>query len=368
MPIQEMRVWDTETRVAQRSRNRYGGASAVERVVVRLTNDDGAEGWGEAAPLMHFTRESGAAMAATLREAAPRIRGKTADALRAALDEVADFGGMGAARAALEIAAIDLDAKIRKTSFAQAFGGERRSAVALDGAIGLLPNEEAVRKAETLLAQGVRTLKVKSGADPEADAERILRLRERFGPQVKLRTDANGGFSPEEALRFTDRTLEAGVEHFEQPVLPAEEKCLDVFREIRARGMPVAVDESLFSVEDAHRLVDAEAADVALIKLSKFGGPANAWKAARAFDAAGKIALLSSPYESFIAKSAGFALALCLENVDRAHELAHFLDEEPYAEWRHAISGGVFTQADAPGHGAAGIPPRLEKMARAQPD
>ena len=39
MPIQEMTVWDTAVEVAQGSRNRYGGATTLERVVVRLTND-----------------------------------------------------------------------------------------------------------------------------------------------------------------------------------------------------------------------------------------------------------------------------------------------------------------------------------------
>ena len=364
MPIQEMTVWDTAVEVAQGSRNRYGGASTLERVVVRLTNDDGAEGWGEAAPLMYITTETGLEMAATLREAAPRIQGKEAEELLAALDEVADFKGMGAARTALEIAALDLAAKTNETPFSQVFGGHKRASVTLDAPIGLLPPDEAVRKAEPLVAQGVTTLKVKSGVEVEADAERIERLRERFGPGIKLRADANGGFTPEEALRFTDRMIEIDLEHFEQPVLPAEENCIDVFREIRARGMQVALDESLFSVEDARRLVDEDAVDIGLIKIAKFGGPRNAWEVARVFDAAGKPALLSSPYESYIAKSAGFALALSLETNDRAHELAHLLDEVPYAEWRHSISGGAFTLADVPGHGAVGIPARVEKIAR----
>ncbi len=364
MPIREMRVWETAVEVAQQSRNRYGGASVVERVVVRLTNDAGEEGWGEAAPLLHFTRETGAQMAAKLREAAPRAEGKEAGELLATLDETADFTNAGAARTALEIAALDLAAKIDQEPFSRAFGGHRRDAVALDAPIGLLPPEEAVKKAEALLAQGVRTLKVKSGLDAEADAERIARLRERFGPHIGLRTDANGGFTPDEALRFTDRMVEIGLEHFEQPVLPTEKNCIDVFREIRARGMQVAVDESLFSIDDARRLLDAGAADVALVKIAKFGGPANAWRVARVFDAAGKTALLSSPYESFIAKSAGFAIALSLENADRAHELAHFLDEEPYAQWAHDFSGGRFTRGAAAGHGAVGIPERITKITR----
>ncbi|MCY3823795.1 MAG: hypothetical protein OXG62_08000, partial [Nitrospinae bacterium] len=219
MPIHEMTVWDTAVEVNQGSRNRYGGASTLERVVVRLTNDDSVEGWGEAAPLMYFTKETGSEMAALLREADPGIRGKEADELLAALDEVADFKGMGAARTALEIAAVDLATKLDQTPFAQVFGGHKRNAVTLDAPIGLLPPDEAVRKAEPLVEKGVTTLKVKSGVDAEADAERLVRLRERFGPGIKLRTDANGGFTPEEALRFTDRMVEIDLEHFEHGLL-----------------------------------------------------------------------------------------------------------------------------------------------------
>ena len=87
MPIQEITVWDTAVEVTQQSRNRYGGASTLERVVVRLTNDDGKEGWGEAAPLMYITKETGSEMAARLRQAAPQIQGKEADELLATLDE-----------------------------------------------------------------------------------------------------------------------------------------------------------------------------------------------------------------------------------------------------------------------------------------
>ena len=115
--------------VTQQSRNRYGGASILERVVVRLTNDDGKEGWGEAAPLMYITKETGSEMTARLRQADPQIQGKEADELLATLDETVDFKGMGAARTALEIAAIDLAAKINQTPFSQVFGGHKRNTV-----------------------------------------------------------------------------------------------------------------------------------------------------------------------------------------------------------------------------------------------
>ena len=126
------------------------------------------------------------------------------------------------------------------------------------------------------------------------------------------------------------------------------------------RGMQVAVDESLFSIDDARRLVDAEAADVAVIRSRNSAAPETPgrWRGFRT--PPGKPSLefaLRIVYRQI----AGFALALSLENADRAHELAHFLDEVPYAEWSHSISGGEFTLADALGHGSLGAPlPRRE--------
>ena len=104
---------------------------------------------------MYITKETGSEMTARLRQAAPQIQGKEADELLATLDETVDFKGMGAARAALEIAAIDLATKTSQAPFSQVFGGRKRNAVTLDGPIGLLPYDEAIKKAETLVDQGV---------------------------------------------------------------------------------------------------------------------------------------------------------------------------------------------------------------------
>lgn len=362
MKITNTNVWTMASEVAQQSRNRYGGATLLERAVLRLEDDAGNEGWGEMMPII-FTEETPAAATAAIKASAAKLKGREVRDPAAEVDNLFDFTKLQAARSCVESALLDLDSQREGKPFSSIFGGERRAEFALDGPIGLLSPDEAIEKTRGFLDGGISTVKVKVGADLESDAERLLAIREAFGDKINLRMDANGGYTPEEAIRFCTKILPARVEHFEQPVLPSEARCFDIFREIRKMGVQVAVDESLFSLADARKLIEEDALDVGIIKISKFGGPLAAAEVARALEAAGKSCILSASYESYIGKSVGLALALSLEKCDRVHELGHFAAEAEMAEWRHDISGGVFTRGEGPGLGARGLVDSLDSLA-----
>jgi len=354
MRITDADIWEMASEVSHQSRNRYGGATRLERAIVRLCDEDGHEGWGESMPVI-FTNESISASARALKEVAMALKDREMEDPLNEFDSLADFSGLSAARSGIEGAFLDLMSQRAGTPLADAFGGERRSELLLDGPIGLLSPKKAIEKARELLAQGVSTLKVKAGTEVNTDTERILCLREEFGPDFHLRIDANGGYTPEEALHFAEKVESIIVEHFEQPVLPSEKRCFEIFRQIREMGVPIAVDESLFSIEDANRLLDEGAVDVGVIKLAKFGGPLAALEVVRAFEAAGKVCVLGSSYESFIGKAMGIAMAISLEKCDRAQELAYRVPEAEIAEWRHNILGGTMTRSEGPGLGAWGL-------------
>ncbi len=361
MRIAEADVWEMESEVAQQSRNRYGGATLLERTLIRLRDKEGREGWGEAMPVS-FADETHRGSAAALRQAAERIRGCESEPPFGEIDSLADFSGLGAARSGLEIALLDLETQRSGKPFADALGGAKRAEIALDGPIGLIPPAEAAEKVAGYLDEGLSTFKVKVGGDLEADAERLLSLREAFGDSIHLRMDANGGYSAEEALRFCKKIQTVRVEHFEQPVLHTEKNCLEVFREIRKMGIPIAVDESLFSLKDAERLLGEDAVDVGVIKIAKFGGALAAREVAGAFEAAGKTAIVSCSYESVIGKAAGMALALSLESAGRVQEVGHFAKEAEFAEWRHRVSGGTMRSGGGAGLGARGLAERLAAL------
>lgn len=362
MKITNTNVWTMASEVAQQSRNRYGGATLLERTVLRLEDDAGNEGWGEMMPIS-FSDETPAAATAAIREAAAKLKGGEVNDPAAEVYPLFDFSKLQAARTCVESALLDLDSCRKGLPFSSLLGGERRAEFALDGPIGLLSPGEAIEKTRKFLDEGISTVKVKVGADLEPDAERLLALRKAFGDKINLRTDANGGYSPDEAIRFCTKILPARVEHFEQPVLHTEARRFEIFREIRKMGIQVAADESLFSLADAEKLIEEDAIDVGVIKISKFGGPLAAAEVARTLEAAGKTCILSASYESYIGKSVGLALALSLEKYDRVHELGHFAAEAEMAEWRHEISGGVLTRGEGPGLGARGLADKLDSLA-----
>lgn len=354
MRITAADIWKIASEVSHQSRNRYGGTTHLERAIVRLRDENGHEGWGESMPVT-FTNEKISSSARALKEVAMALKDREMEDPLTEFDSLANFSGLSAARSGLEGAFLDLMSQCSGTPLADVFGGERCSEFLLDGPIGLLSPKKAIEKARELLSQGVSTLKVKAGTEVNSDAERILCLRKEFGPDFHVRIDANGGYTPEEALYFAERVESIIVEHFEQPVLPSEKRCFEIFRQIREMGVPIAVDESLFSIEDAKRLLNEEVVDVGVIKLAKFGGPLAALEVVRAFEAAGKVCVIGSSYESFIGKAMGIAMATSLEKCDRAHELAHRTPEANFAEWRHNILGGKLIRSDGPGLGAWGL-------------
>jgi o-succinylbenzoate synthase len=363
LQIAETDVWLVETPATGRTPNRYGTVTRLKRAIIRLQDEDGNEGWGEATPLEYFTGETAAGSAAILREAAKRIEELPGGDLLASIGSLADFSKQPAARSGLETAILDLAGNQSGRPLSDWLGGEKRGELPMDSPLGLLSKEDAVKKIRKFLDTGVSTFKLKVGMDVEADAERVLGIRKAYPDGVHLRIDANGGFSPDEALRFCAGIGDSAVEHFEQPVSPDEERCLETFRKIREMGISVAVDESLFTPEDARRLIGEDAADVAVIKLIKCGGPLAAREIAGIFADAGKSAVFSSPYESFIAKAAGVAVALSMPDDGRAQELDHMVLESDFAEWRHRLSGGKLLRGEGAGHGARGLRERLDALA-----
>ncbi|MEE9241310.1 MAG: enolase C-terminal domain-like protein [bacterium] len=355
-------VWLVETPATGRTPNRYGTVTRLKRAIIRLRDEDGNEGWGESVPLEYFTGETAAGSAAILREAGARLEALAGGDPLASIGDLADFKRQPAARSGLETAILDLMGNRSGRPLSDWLGGEKRGELSMDCPLGLLSREEAAEKIRRFLGSGVSTFKLKVGMDAENDAERVLGIRKEFRDEVRLRIDANGGFSSGEALRFCAEIGDSAVEHFEQPVSPDEEKCLETFRKIRAMGIQVAVDESLFTPEDARRLIEEDAADVAVIKLIKCGGPLAAREIAGIFTGAGKAAVLSSPYESFIAKAAGAAVALSMDDDGRAQELDHMVAESDFAEWRHRLSEGKLYRGEGTGHGARGLRERLDAL------
>jgi L-alanine-DL-glutamate epimerase-like enolase superfamily enzyme len=115
-------------------------------------------------------------------------------------------------------------------------------------------------------------LKLKVGTDAETDLSRVRRVREAVGPDVRIRLDANQGWTPREAVRVIRGIEDAGldVELVEQPVAGPD---LDGLAWVSDRvGVPILADEAVYGVRDLVEVIRRRAADMVNVKLAKCGG------------------------------------------------------------------------------------------------
>jgi L-alanine-DL-glutamate epimerase-like enolase superfamily enzyme len=120
--------------------------------------------------------------------------------------------------------------------------------------------------AERWAKRGFETFKLKLGAGD--DVAQVRAVRERLGPDARIRVDANGAWSPDEALGVLRLIEPLGIELVEQPVADAA----GMAEVTASTSILVAADETVERVKDAARAKREGACDLATVKLSKVGG------------------------------------------------------------------------------------------------
>ncbi|MFM5904072.1 MAG: o-succinylbenzoate synthase [Microbacteriaceae bacterium] len=163
-----------------------------------------------------------------------------------------------------------------------------------------------------------RTVKIKVGGQESSESDDLARVLEvaKLYPEAKIRLDANGSMSVDEALSLVEGLSSEGVtlEYFEQPCQTIGE--LAEFR-IRVKRIDahllVAADESVRKVSDPLAVAQASAADILVLKVAPLGGITRAKQIA---DEAGLPVVVSSAIDTSIGISMGLHLAAALENLE----------------------------------------------------
>ena len=196
----------------------------------------------------------------------------------------------------------------------------QRKAIGVNATLPAVANSEIERVLEPFGA--FRTIKIKV-ADKDSliddDLERIRRVRKLY-PDVRIRLDANGGFSVDEALDLAEKTQELGLEYFEQPVATVSElKQLKQKLIERNIALKIAADESIRKASDPLLVAREQAADIAVLKVQPLGGIVAALKIAQD---CGLEVVVSSALESSIGISQGLYLAGALPELNHDCGLA----------------------------------------------
>jgi L-Ala-D/L-Glu epimerase / N-acetyl-D-glutamate racemase len=264
-----------------------GGDDDYRVVWVRLTDEDGVEGWGEADPSRYYG-ETADTVLAVLQRLAPQLPRDPFDLEEAEARFARAVPRNGAARAALSAALHDLAGKRVGQPVWRLWGLDPARAPRSSFTIGLDTPERMRQKVAE--ASGYPILKIKLGTDRD---EQILRTI-RDATDKPIRVDANAGWTRERAIEMLPVLKEYGVEFLEQPLPPED---IEGTAAVRRRGvLPVVVDESCIVAGDIPRL--AGAVDGINIKLAKCGSLREALRMIATARAHGMLVMVGCMIES----------------------------------------------------------------------
>jgi O-succinylbenzoate synthase len=277
-----------------------------EGVLLRMSGDDGSEGWGESAPLPGFSVESQGEAASQLRRLAASMIGREVKEYRVDphgetgrhLDRVAPSVRFG-----FELAVWNLYAASSGMTLPKLVTPAPRAVVPVNGLLAGSP-AEALVEARRMRDADYRSIKLKVGARTVAEDIALVRtLDEALGEGISLRLDANRAWGYEEAAEFVRGTAAVRFEYIEEPLAdPARLPGL-----VREFGVPVALDESLVGMEPEK--VEETFAVAFVLKPTLLGGISRTLRVAGRALRLGVTPVISSSYESGVGTAALVALA-----------------------------------------------------------
>jgi len=273
LPIERVEVFGVAVPlVGPGFRNAYITKKAQKSAVVRLTAADGSVGLGNIDPSPGYSVETIEQSLTALRDRlAPVVRGLDAGnphRLVQAMD--AALAGHLDAKAAIEMAAVDLLARHLGIPVHQYLGGAVVERVRFNAWIGILPPDEAATEARKWFDKGFRSAKIKVGGGIAADRDRVAAVREAVGPTMALRADANAGYSVDDAIALGRLLEPLDLQLLEQPV--ADDDLAGMAKVRRSIGIKVMADESITDHASLIAVIRADCADIVKLKVMKQGG------------------------------------------------------------------------------------------------
>jgi len=253
--------------------NAYVTKKIQRSAIVRLTAADGSVGLGNIDPSPGYSTETVDESLVVLRDRlAPAIRGLDAANPHRVIEKMSEtLQGYLDAKAAIEMACVDLTARRLGIAVHEYLGGAVVDRVSFNAWIGIVAPDDAAAEARKWFERGFRSAKIKVGGGIEADRERVRSVREAVGGGMALRIDANAGYDAENALKLLRMVEPFELQLFEQPV-PADD--LDGMARVRreAGGVPIMADESILDHASLVAVIRAQAADIVKLKVMKQGG------------------------------------------------------------------------------------------------
>jgi len=251
----------------------FGRTTTRRIILVRVLGSQDAEGWGEctAGEGPFYSDEWTETAWATLKDfLAPMVVGRQVEDAAAVFDLMKSVRGHRMAKAAIETACWDLEAKSANVPLWRHLGGVHEE-IACGVSIGIQDSPEIlIEKIDKELKAGYQRIKIK--IKPGWDVDIVKQVRAHF-PEIRLMGDANSAYSLADVELFR-KLDEFNLMMVEQPL--AHDDMFDHAELQKAINTPVCLDESIKTPADAAHAIGLAACRIINVKLGRVGGHAQA--------------------------------------------------------------------------------------------
>jgi len=350
MPLSETILWGS------------GKRSGTTRLIVRIETSDGGIGWGETISLIDTVP------AAFSRIVAPVAIGYRVADVERLHRHVLGAGYYHHKRAAvMAIAALEMamwDALGRKAGLPlwALWGGRWRERVEASAYIFVNDPAQVTDTARRFLDQGFETFKIKIGVSMESDVPLVEAVRSVAGSR-DVRADVNGAWTPGTARRQLAKLAPYDLAYVEQPLELDDLAGHAALRQTLA--VPIALDESAYTLSDVGNIVRAGAADVVLLDPHEAGGLWQVIKQAAICESVGIPVTLHSGGELAVSQAAYVHLAASIPNMSLAIDTEQTYLAGDIASDGPRLANGGFSVSDRPG---LGVEPDIEAILRHRVD
>jgi L-alanine-DL-glutamate epimerase-like enolase superfamily enzyme len=323
--------------------SRYRGASTTKSILIRLETDSGPVGWGET-PQVYLDTPLSGREAEALR---PRLVGLDPTAIMALYADI-KFDDIYL-QSAVEMAFWDLTGKAYGLPLYRLLGGPYRKEIELAACMGIQTYERAGEIARLYVEMGFSTLKTKAGRDPEEDLAMVRGVRDAVGDKLALRIDPNTGYSPQVCEQLARDLEPYHLQYFEQP-MPAD-LIDDSARIRRLTTTPLALNESVTTMERVRLILERQAAEVLLPDTYQCGGIWATKLVADVAASAGVPCVMHCAHDLGPKTAAMLHLAASTPNFPLANDCTYYGLTDDITTRPFTIQGGRMPVPDAPGLG-----------------
>jgi glucarate dehydratase len=337
-----------------------GKRPAATRLIVELTLANGTVGYGETICLLEFIEP---VLVNTIFPIALAHRASDVERFSRHVLGAGYYHHKRAAvmaMAAVEMAMWDAVGRSSGLPLHALWGGAYRQRVEVAAYLFGTDAQALRQSAQRFMDQGYRSFKVKIGMTAASDLSNVEAVRGAVGDCL-LRADVNGAWTPGTARRMLDKLKAFDLQYIEQPL---ELDDLHGHAELRRmQPIPVALDESAYTLADVGNIVRSSAADVILLDPHEIGGLWQTIKAAAIAESVGIPVTLHSGGELGFSQAAYVHLAVSIPNMTIAidSERAYLSDDVVLAQ--PPLINGSFEVPNEPGLGVA---PDFAKIERYQ--